>query len=290
MKRALILFAGIGGFCQNIDFSAAGFGEIIAVEIAPEIAKCYKDRFPTHRVFTKGGEVIFVGIENKDGSLGKKAIISPCDDSYAKADGDAHLFLQMFAHEFDFIQSSPPCQTHSRQLYGLGVCGRSNYKPDYKYPDAMLWQEIIWLSMNPNLKKDCVWLVENVNPYYEGIVKFAPQKRLKLGRHFIWTNAELMFFDYKNVPKAPSLNTKNKLGRITNMSVSAIIKENPVYSFIRDYPEIKNKRQVLRNIFEPELAAYVFNAIYKDAEYHKLACERVLDARHNLFGKNEIPA
>jgi len=49
-RKALILFAGIGGFCQNIDWSD---WDVTAVEIDPEIAKCYKDRFPTHTVYTR---------------------------------------------------------------------------------------------------------------------------------------------------------------------------------------------------------------------------------------------
>lgn len=259
MKRALILFAGIGGFCQNIDFAAAGFDEVIAIEIEPEIAKCYKDRFPTHRVFTKGGEVVFDQII-------LDYIVCNIDDSpYLQADGDAHKFLKMFAHEFDFIQSSPPCQTHSRLRYSLGACAksapRSEKRTEHCYCDPMLWQHVIFLAAHPRLKHDCVWLVENVNPYYDWLVKFAPQYMIKIGRHFVWTNSNLpIFFNPKDAPKVPKFSDTSKYHRIKEMSLSKMQAQTRID--LSGYPGIKNKRQVLRNMFEPELAAYIFNAIY----------------------------
>lgn len=63
--------------------------EITAVELRPEIANIYRDFFPNDHVVV----------------------------------GDAHEYLQEHFAEFDFIWSSPPCQTHSK-LRGLTCVGR----------------------------------------------------------------------------------------------------------------------------------------------------------------------
>ena len=82
--------------------------------------------------------------------------------------GDAHQYLLDHSHEYDFIWSSPPCQSHTRMLRG----GR-NRKP--RYPVMDLYQEIIFL----NNSYDGKWVVENVVPYYEPLI--PPTK--KVGRH-----------------------------------------------------------------------------------------------------------
>jgi DNA (cytosine-5)-methyltransferase 1 len=252
-RRALILYAGIGGFCQNIDWTG---WEVDAVEIDPAIAKCYHDRFPDHNVFTKGG----CYLADYGGEFLR-------DDSET---GDAHQFLLERGHEYDFIQSSPPCQTHSRLRYALGVCAksapRSQKRTEHAYCDAMLWQEIIFMATHPRLKPGAVWLVENVNPYYDYLVKFAPQYRIKLDRHFVWTNANLpVFFNPKDAPKAKKFSEHSKYHRIKEMSLCKMKAQTGIDLSV--YPDIKNKRQVLRNMFEPELAACIFNAIYrKDGE------------------------
>ncbi len=100
-----------------------------AVEIRPEIAAIYQDFFPNDRVIV----------------------------------GDAHQYLQEHYAEFDFIWSSPPCQSHSK-LRGITCVARRQSKPVYF--DAKLWQEIIFLKTY--CKKDFV--VENVIPYYKPLI------------------------------------------------------------------------------------------------------------------------
>ena len=82
--------------------------EVTAVELDPELAKLYQERFLNDTVIV----------------------------------GDAHQYLLVHYKEFDFIWSSPPCPTHSRaRFWGFGVNGK---KPIY--PDMKLYQEIIFLE------------------------------------------------------------------------------------------------------------------------------------------------
>ena len=89
---------------------------------------------------------------------------------------DAHQYLLDHYKEYDFIWSSPPCPTHSRLVQS------NKTKRKMKYPDMTLYQEIILLDKLYN----GIYVVENVIPYYEPLIK--PQQR---GRHSYWTNFKL---------------------------------------------------------------------------------------------------
>ena len=104
--------------------------EITAVELDPEAARLYQERFPNDTVIV----------------------------------ADAHQYLLDHYKEFDFIWSSPPCPTHSRARYWSSKGG----KYAVEYPDLMLYQEIIFLQhfVLENQK----WIVENVIPYYEPLI------------------------------------------------------------------------------------------------------------------------
>lgn len=80
--------------------------EITAVELDPELARLYQERFPNDKV-----------------------VIS-----------DAHQYLLDHYKEFDFIWSSPPCPTHS------SIRWKAKYKLDAEYPEMSLYQEIILLD------------------------------------------------------------------------------------------------------------------------------------------------
>jgi len=118
--------------------------EITAVELDPELARLYKERFPNDTVIA----------------------------------ADAHQYLLDHYKEFDFIWTSPPCPTHSRARYWGSKGGMS----EPKYPDMMLYQEIIFLQHWFYGK----YVVENVIPYYEPLI---PAK--KRGRHLYWCNFDL---------------------------------------------------------------------------------------------------
>lgn len=91
---------------------------------------------------------------------------------------DAHEYLLDNHKRFDFIWTSPPCQTHSRTNYFInnGVAKRP------RYPKMELYQEIIFLS---KFFKG-LYCVENVVSYYEPLIK-----PVKIGRHYIWSNFKI---------------------------------------------------------------------------------------------------
>ena len=140
--KILNLYACLGGN----RFKWGDDHEITAVELDPEAAKLYQERFPNDTVIVD----------------------------------DAHQYLLENFKEFDFIWSSPPCPTHSRARYW----NSSNYDTTTKavYPDMKLYQEILLLQHYFKGK----YVVENVIPYYEPLIKAK-----KRGRHLYWTNFNL---------------------------------------------------------------------------------------------------
>jgi DNA (cytosine-5)-methyltransferase 1 len=82
--------------------------EVTAVELDPEAARLYEERFPNDTVIV----------------------------------ADAHQYLLDHYSEFDFIWSSPPCPTHSR----LAMSNKTKDSVPNKYPDMSLYQEIIFLQ------------------------------------------------------------------------------------------------------------------------------------------------
>lgn len=80
--------------------------EVTAVELDPELARMYQERFPNDTVIV----------------------------------ADAHQYLLDHYKEFDFIWSSPPCPTHSKARYAR----RNTTTP--QYPDMTLYQEILFLQ------------------------------------------------------------------------------------------------------------------------------------------------
>ena len=105
--------------------------EVTAVELDPELARLYQERFPN--------DIVIIA--------------------------DAHQYLLDHYKEFDFIWSSPPCPSHSRARYWSS----SNYdtKTEAIYPDLKLYEEIIFLQ---HYFKTGKFVVENVIPYYEPLI------------------------------------------------------------------------------------------------------------------------
>lgn len=105
--KILNLYACLGGNRYKWDEVADNL-EITAVELDPEAARLYQERFPNDTVIV----------------------------------ADAHQYLLDHYKEFDFIWSSPPCPTHSKARYwGFG---KNGLKPEY--PDMKLYEEIIFLK------------------------------------------------------------------------------------------------------------------------------------------------
>ena len=103
MIKVLNLYACLGGNRYKWENC-----EVTAVELDPELARLYQERFPNDKVIV----------------------------------ADAHQYLLDHYKEFDFIWSSPPCPSHSRARFaGFGKNGK---KPIY--PDMKLYEEIIFLE------------------------------------------------------------------------------------------------------------------------------------------------
>jgi len=124
--RVLNLYACLGG--NRLLWNNC---KVTAIELDPELARLYQERFPNDTV-----------------------IIT-----------DAHQYLLDHYKEFDFIWTSPPCPSHSRARYWSS----SNYETTTEaiYPDMKLYQEIIFLQHYYRTGK---YVVENVIPYYEPLV------------------------------------------------------------------------------------------------------------------------
>jgi len=133
--KVLNLYAGIGGNRKLWEDV-----EVTSVEYEPKIAAQYKQLYPNDNLIV----------------------------------GDAHEYLLDHYREFDFIWSSPPCQTHSKTNYFTNEIRKRS-----RYPDMSLYQEIIFLNQFCKGK----FCVENVIGYYEPLIKPT-----KIGRHYLWSN------------------------------------------------------------------------------------------------------
>lgn len=119
--------------------------EITAIELDPELARMYKERFPNDNVIVT----------------------------------DAHQYLLDHYHEFDFIWMSPPCPSHSRAAFPSRKSIKSNHKP--VYPDMMLYEEVIFLSSYFQGK----YCVENVIPYYDPLIPAQKRGRHLYWTNFV---------------------------------------------------------------------------------------------------------
>ena len=161
--------------------------------------------------------------------------------------GDAHEYLLEHFKEFDFIWSSPPCPSHSvtnHFLKGQGI---------YRYPDMGLYQEVLFLKHFYKGK----WVVENVVPYYEPLIK--PKR---LGRHVFWCN-----FPIRPIKVSYEIGTMNRQASKEKQR-KAIIREAQIPELtdlhgLKDF-KVKNKRQVLRNCVLPKIGLHVFNEAFRE--------------------------
>jgi len=103
--KILNLYACLGGNRYKWDEVYDNL-EVTAVELDPELAKLYQERFPN--------DIVIVA--------------------------DAHQYLLDHYKEFDFIWSSPPCPTHSKARYARKKTTSA------KFPDMKLYEEILFLD------------------------------------------------------------------------------------------------------------------------------------------------
>jgi len=195
--KILNLYAGIGGNRKLWQGH-----EVTAIENDETLARIYKNFFPEDTVII----------------------------------GDAHKILLdlEWIQQFDFIWSSPPCQSHSSFRQNICVRFRGT---EPLYPDMSLYQEIIFLQHN--FKGN--WIVENVKPYYKPFI----EPTFTLQRHNFWSNKKIETKDFEK-------------DDIRNAQIKDLEK---MYGFdLKDW-RISNKRQILRNCVKPEIGEYILNEL-----------------------------
>jgi DNA (cytosine-5)-methyltransferase 1 len=191
--KILNLYAGIGGN-RKLWTNV----DVTAVEFNEEIASIYRDHFPNDTVIV----------------------------------GDANEYLRKHYKEFDFIWSSPPCQSHSK----VRMMASKGGSYDAIFPDMKLWQEIIFLQ---HFFKG-TYVVENVQPYYEPLVKPS----VKLDRHLIWSNCDI---PYKKIDDGLTHNERGS--------------SKKGFFDLSKYRIKHRKDQIIRNCVNPELGNYVLKCV-----------------------------
>lgn len=194
--KVLNLYAGIGGNRKLWTDC-----KVTAVEYNEEIAGIYKEFYPNDTVVV----------------------------------GDAHEYLLNHYKEFDFIWTSPPCQSHS-DIRRMGVkIGQNNPV----FPDMKLWQEIAFLKGHCDGK----FVVENVKPYYECFIKPS----IELDRHLFWSNFKITRKEFEK---------DNRIKHIEGSTVH--------FGVDLSQRKIKHsKRAILRNMVNPEVGFHIFNCMKK---------------------------
>ncbi|CAM3689962.1 DNA cytosine methyltransferase [Flavobacterium chungbukense] len=192
--KVLNLYAGIGGNRKNWKNVS-----VTAVELDLVLAEAYARNFPDDAIIV----------------------------------GDAHEYLLDHYKEFDFIWSSPPCQSHSS--FRQNICVRFRGTPAV-FPDMRLYQEILFLRHNA----ECLWAVENVKPYYIPLI--PPDATLQ--RHLFWSNFQ--------IPEAG-------LQAVIKIRHAQIPELEERMGFCLKGSNIPNKRQVLRNCVDPQLGLHILN-------------------------------
>ena len=152
--------------------------------------------------------------------------------------GDAHEYLRQHHKEFDFIWASPPCQTHSSFRYNINVRFRGS---EEKYPDMTLYEEILFLKYH----SESLWIIENVVPYYGALLD--PVKR---NRHLYWANFEL--------PEVPKTEEKIRTQQIPDLE--------KLHGYDLSGYKLPNKRQVLRNVVDPNVGRLFLEAAIRKGE------------------------
>ena len=198
--KILNLYCGIGGNRKLWGDEH----EITAVEYSQEIAEVYKDLHPNDTV-----------------------IIT-----------DAHEYLAKNWKEFDFIWSSPPCQSHSK----VRMMASKSGSYDAIMPNMKLWSEIIFLQ---NFTKNTYikFVVENVKPYYKPLV----EPNSKIGRHLFWSNFNINETEIKDGLSHNERGTSTK-----------------GYFDLRPYKMKHRKDQIIRNCVNPKVGQYILNELCKE--------------------------
>lgn len=202
--KALNLYAGIGGNRKYWDC------DVTAVEYTQKIADVYQGLYP-----------------------GDQLVVA-----------DAHQYLLNHHHKYDFIWSSPPCQSHTKM-----VKATRHKSQQRRYPDMSLYAEIVYLQ---HFFKG-YWVVENVEPYYKAMVPDGVIHTV-VGRHHFWSNFEITATD---IPRPKNfINLANVAGSEQMKEWLGIHYEGNLY-----YEGNHCPAQVLRNAVHPHLGLQIFASL-----------------------------
>lgn len=152
---------------------------------------------------------------------------------------DAHQYLLDHYDEYDFVLSSPPCQYETKMM-------KFTRHKLRRYPTLTMYQEILFLRHFFKGK----WVVENVVPYYEPLIK----PTAKIGRHLFWANFDIP--PMENEPAQP----KNFINEAT-VKGSEMMKEwlGIKYDGNIYYEGNHCPAQVLRNCVHPKIGLHILN-------------------------------
>jgi len=148
---------------------------------------------------------------------------------------DAYTYLLEHWREYDFIWASPPCQTHSKMRYLASK--RGSYLA--KLPDMSLYGVITWLT---HFCKDKKWVVENVVPYYEPLIK----PTAKLDRHLIWSNFPIDEISFDK----PEIKHNKVTGKTERFGIS-----------LEGIKLKQRKDQVIRNCVNPKMGKHILDCL-----------------------------
>jgi len=202
--KILNLYSGIGG---NRRLWGSEH-DITSVEFDSDIANVYKNLYPDDKLII----------------------------------GDANNYLQEHYNEFDFIWSSPPCQSHSQYRHNVGVIVKGF---DPVLPDMSLYSQIVFLKTYFN----GLWVIENVVPYYEYLIKPTH----KIQRHPFWSNI--------------NIDTSIKIPKDNIRNANKISEMEAIHDIDLSAYKLKNKRQVLRNCVNKDLGKHILDAAVKQITY-----------------------
>lgn len=151
--------------------------------------------------------------------------------------GDAMEYLLKHWREYDFIWASPPCQTHSKMRYLASK--RGDYEA--KLPDLSLYELILFLK---HFCKDKKWVVENVVPYYEPLIK----PTIKLDRHLFWSNFDINEISFEK----PDVKHNNVTGKTSRYGIS-----------LEGIKMKHRKDQIIRNCVNPDVGLHILDCAWK---------------------------
>ena len=206
--KYLNLYGGVGG---NVTLLEEPYVSVTTVEYTDKIAGVYKE------LHSGKGHAVLIE--------------------------EAHDYLLNNHDRFDFVWSSPPCQSHSKMVKATRHKSQAR-----RYPDFKLYEEIVYLQ---HFFKGG-WVVENVQPYYGALVPEGVHFT-KVGRHCFWSNFPITAEDQKR-PKGFITNT-NTAGKEAMQDWLGFPRvERNVYYERRHCPA-----QIYRNAVHPLIGAEIFN-------------------------------